>query len=255
MLAGKQRELLERHELFLEVGRAQLLEDGYEGLTIARIAETTGFSKGTVYQGGLRVPCFMRWPKTFAAGKTVDRIAAHIDVLPTVLEVCGVAPPKDVRLDGRSLMPFIREDPPDWPDRTLYFQWHRGDEPELYRACAARSQRYKLVNGQELYDLANDPGEQLDVAADYPDVVAEMRAGYEAWFEDVGSTRGYAPRRIHLGTPHENPVTLTRQDWRGTQNWGKKSIGHWEVHVARTGAYDLALRFDSLEDALQQLKA
>ncbi len=199
--------------------------------------------KGTVYEGGIRVPCFVRWPGALEAGKEIDRIAAHIDIVPTLLEACGAARPPDVSLDGISLMPLLRGDDVEWPDRTLYFQWHRGDEPELYRACAARGQRYKLVNGDELYDLVNDPGERRNIAAEHPDIVAEMRKGYEAWFRDVGSTRGYAPPRIPLGTPFENPVTLTRQDWRGADGWGDKDLGYWEVQVARTGAYAITLRF------------
>ena len=102
--------------------------------------------KGTVYEGGIHVPCFIRWPGQLAAGRVVDRIAAHIDMVPTLLEACGVAPPAGVRLDGKSLLPLLRGGPEDaWPDRTLFFQWHRGDRPEPGRAFAARSQQYKLL--------------------------------------------------------------------------------------------------------------
>ncbi|HEO70844.1 MAG TPA: arylsulfatase [Candidatus Hydrogenedentes bacterium] len=206
-------------------------------------------AKGSAYEGGIRVPFFVRWPGRLEAGKQVDRIGAHIDVLPTLLEACGVAKPEGVQLDGRSLWPLITGEDVDWPDRTLYFQWHRGDAPEMYRACAARGQRYKLVNGEELYDITNDPGEKHDIAAEHPDVVAEMRAGYEAWFKDVSATRGYAPPRIHIGTPHENPAVLTRQDWRGAEGWGRKDLGYWLVHVASGGNYDVTLTFDALEEA------
>ena len=205
--------------------------------------------KGTVYEGGIHVPCFVRWPARLEAGREVDRIAAHIDVFPTLLEACGVPEPPNVQLDGKSLLPLLAGDKADWPDRTLYFQWHRGDEPELYKSCAARSQQYKLVNGEELYDLAADPGEQNDIAAQHADMVARMRAGYDAWFEDVGATRGYAPPRIHLGTPHENPVTLTRQDWRGAEGWADKHLGYWEVRVARAGKYDVTLEFREMQSA------
>jgi len=199
--------------------------------------------KGSVYDGGIRVPCFLRWPGRLSAGREVDRIAAHIDLPLTILDACGVPAPEDVEFDGTSLLPLAAGEGADWPDRTLYFQWHRGDEPELYKSCAARSQRFKLVNGRELYDMAADPGEKKDVAEAHADVVAEMREGYEAWFEDVGSTRGYAPPRIHLGTRHENPMMLTRQDWRGAEGWSDEDLGHWEVHVARAGEYEVELRF------------
>jgi len=200
-------------------------------------------AKGTVYDGGIHVPCFMRWPGTLHRGREIDRVVAHIDLFPTLLEACRVPVPHGVRLDGRSLMPLLVSENTPWPDRMLCFQWHRGDAPELYRNCAVRSQRYKLVNGKELYDMAADPAEKNDVAAEHPDVVAEMRRAYEEWFRDVSSTRGYDPPRIHLGTPHENPSVLTRQDWRGAESWRDGNVGCWEVKVARSGAYDILLTF------------
>ncbi len=200
--------------------------------------------KGTVYQGGIRVPFFMRWTGRLKAGKKVDRIAAHIDILPTLLDASGVSKPADLSFDGASLLPLLKGEGPQWPDRTLYFQWHRGDEPELFRASAARSQRYKLVNGKELYDLVADRGERNDIAARQPDIVNRMRRGYEEWFRDVSATRGYDPPRIHLGTPFENPVILTRQDWRGPRaGWGANSVGYWEAKVARSAKYKVRLRF------------
>jgi len=204
--------------------------------------------KGSVYEGGIRVPFFVRWSGTLKAGKRIDRIAAHIDVLPTLLDACGVAAPATPSTDGINLLPLLRRDSIEWRDRTLYFQWHRGDEPELYRACAAGSQRHKLVNGKELYDIIADPGEKNDIAAEHPDVVERMRKGYEEWFGNVSATRGYDPPRIYLGTRFENPVILTRQDWRGPRaGWGRNSLGHWEIKVANTGSYEIRLRFRPAE--------
>ena len=199
-------------------------------------------NKGTVYEGGIRVPFFLRWPRMVKPGTKTDRLAAHIDVLPTLLEACGAPLPAGVKIDGRSLMPLVRGETRSWSDRTLFFQWHRGDEPQPFRACAARNQRWKLVDGKELYDLENDPAEAKDVASAQPEIVARLRKEYEAWFQDVSSTRGYAPPRIHLGTPHENPVVLTRQDWRGAgAGWAKDSAGHWEVQVAAAGKYEVVV--------------
>jgi arylsulfatase A-like enzyme len=198
-------------------------------------------AKGTVYQGGIRVPFFFRWPAQIQGGRTFDRIAAHIDVLPTVLEACGV-PRRGPPVDGLSLVPLLRSASGDWPDRTLFTQWHRGDEPQLFRDCAARTQQYKLVNGKELYDLTADPTESKDISAQQPQIAARLRKATEDWFRDVSSTRGYAPPRILLGTPHENPVILTRQDWRGPKaGWDEGSLGYWEVEVTAPGNYDVTL--------------
>jgi hypothetical protein len=206
--------------------------------------------KGTVYEGGIRVPFFLRWPQVVKPGARIDRVAAHIDVVPTLVEASGTSTARQLKLDGRSLMPLLRGEGKPWPDRTLFFQWHRSDEPELYRACAARNQRWKLVDGKELYDLENDPAEANDVAAQHPGIAAKLRKEYEEWFKDVSSTRGYAPPRIHLGTEHENPVILTRQDWRGPNaSWGAKSLGYWEVHVAERARYEISVRMAPAEAA------
>lgn len=212
--------------------------------------------KGSVHEGGIRVPFFIRWPGQLQPNREVDRIAAHIDLVPTLLEACHVSQPTGAAFDGVSLWPLLKGEKVEWPDRTLYFQWHRGDLPELYRAFAGRSQRYKLVqplganqplNSQpsfKLYDMETDPIERKDISTEHPDVVEQMRRGYELWFRDVSSARGYAPPRIHLGAPQENPVTLTRQDWRGPRaGWGTNSLGHWEVQVTRAGAYNIRLQF------------
>ena len=199
--------------------------------------------KGTVYQGGIRVPFFFRWPGQVKPAK-IDRIAAHIDVTPTLAEICGAKLPSGRTIDGKSLMPLLRGEGAGWADRTLYTQWHRGDVPELFRDCAARSQQYKLVNGKELYDISADPQEKNDLAASQPAVVTKMRKGVEEWFRSVAAERNFAPPRMALGAPQENPVTLTRQDWRGPKaGWDAGSIGHWEVEVAQAGRFDLTVRF------------
>jgi len=217
--------------------------------------------KGTTYEGGIHQFCYVRWPAQLQAGRRVDRIAGPFDLAPTLLELCGVAKPAAVKFDGRSLAPLLRGDAAAWPDRVLCFQWHRGDVPERYRAFAARSQEWKLVqslgvpekwNGKtdyRLYNIAVDPLEMNDLAAQQPARVAELKAAYEQWFGDVTGGRDYnAPSRIYLGTPHENPVLLTRQDWRGPQaTWGPKGVGYWEVQVATAAAYDVTLRFEALK--------
>lgn len=200
-------------------------------------------TKGTVYEGGIRVPCFVRWPARIRPGTRVQPIAAHIDLMPTLLDACGTAAPKGLRLDGVSLLPLLLEQKVDWPQRRLFFQWHRGDEPVAFRNCAVLTERWKMVDGKELYDLIVDPAEQNDVAAQHPDVAERLRADYEAWLKDVSATRGYAPPRIVVGTEHENPVTLTRQDWRSPTGWADEHCGHWEIRIAEAGVFDVTAEF------------
>lgn len=197
--------------------------------------------KGTPYEGGIRVPSFLRWPAKIQSGTTDSRIAAHIDFLPTVLDACGLPQPKDRKIDGHSLLA-----PP--VERSLFFQWHRGDAPEPFRNCAVLTDRWKLVGTgkqePELYDLPADPAETRNLAAAQPAIARQLRYQYDAWFRDVSAERGYAPPRIFIGTPHENPVILSRQDWRGPQaSWNPDGLGHYEIDVRVAGTYQIVLRF------------
>ena len=195
------------------------------------------------------------------AGQSSDRIAAHIDVLPTLLDACEVPVPEGVRLDGRSVLPLLEGKAEEWPDRTIYIQAHRGDVPVRFHNFVAINQDWTLLNDSgfgreklsqppqfELYDMAADPLQMYNVAAEQTGVAKQMRQAYETWFDDVSSTRAdnYAPPRIHLGTPHENPVVLTRQDWRRTSRdsgWQPDSRGFWELFVATAGRYDVTVTY------------
>ena len=126
--------------------------------------------KSDVYEGGVRSPFFAHWPGKLEPGVASDTVAAHIDVLPTILEACGVTLPPGLKLDGRSVWPLLRREPVKMKDRFLFVQSHRGDEPVLYHNFAVRTQRWKLVHnsgfGQErlpdrpikleLFDMTND---------------------------------------------------------------------------------------------------
>ena len=226
------------------------------GPTTQRFTAGLRDQKASVYEGGIRVPFFVRWPAKLPP-RTEDRIAAHIDVLPTLLEAAGVAGPTDRKIDGVSLLPRLLDANTPVAERTLYLQSHRGNEPQLYRNFAALSQRYKLVQPKnfrdpmpanpvfELYDLDADAGEENNLAEQEQGVVARLKESYEAWFEDVSSTRGYDPPRIPLGAEHENPVTLTRQDWRvvGPDGYGDENLGYWEIEAALAGEYEVRFRF------------
>jgi len=220
--------------------------------------------KGTPLEGGIHQFCFIRWPAQLKAGRQVDRIAAAIDLAPTLLDLCGVPKPERVKFDGGSLAPLLRGEAVAWPDRMLFFQWHRGDAPERYRNFAARSQDWKLVqplggmterwDGKtdfQLYDMAHDPLEMRNVAADNPERVAALKTAYEAWFKDVTRDGDYTvPPRICVGAPQENPVLLTRQDWRGPKaSWSPEGIGYWELNVVTGARYDIKLRFDPAKAA------
>jgi hypothetical protein len=129
--------------------------------------------------------------------------------------------------------------------------------PQPEHHFAARSSRWKLVRSSgfgnerpdpsvpwELFDMQADPYETRNVAEQHPEVVAELRRQYTAWFADVSQTRpdNYAPVRLSIGSPHENPTVLTRQDWRGA-DWRPDDRGHWEIDVVEAGRFDVTVRW------------
>lgn len=218
--------------------------------------------KSSVYEGGIRSPFWVHWPARLEAGHASAVAAAHIDVLPTVLDAAGVEVPPDLRLDGRSLLPLLTgAEDAEWADRHLVIQSHRGDVPVRYHNFMIRDDRWKLVHASgfggesfegeptfELYELATDPLEEVDVADRNPEVVAALRGAYDTWFDDVGSTRpnNYAKLRIHIGTSHESVTVLTRNDWQPARNrsWGQpQANGAWDLQVTATAPYDIGLLF------------
>ena len=218
--------------------------------------------KGSVYDGGIRVPFIVRWPARLKP-REVSLPAAHIDIVPTLLEAIGQSSRSPEGMDGISLMAILEGTVEGLPRRTLYFQWHRGNVPQLFRHFAAVGPRYKLLQPSrnetlpavelELYDLLEDPGESRNLAPEHPAIVSEMQKSYQAWFQDVSGTRGYDPPRIALGSEYENPVILTRQDWRmvGPDGWSDSHLGYWEVEVKESASYDVRLEFSALDEATE----
>ncbi|MHC4250515.1 MAG: arylsulfatase [Planctomycetota bacterium] len=208
--------------------------------------------KGSEYDGGHRVPFFIRWPGGgVPAGRDVRTLSAHIDVLPTLMELCGLRSPSEVAFDGRSLASFALGRITIWPGRAIVVDSQRIPYPQKWRRCAVMTREWRLVNGKQLYDIRNDPGQKRDVAAEHPAEVANLRAAYERWWESI-SPRFDTPARTVLGSESENPLTLTCHDWhqgKGPTPWnhghirkGVRSNGHWEVEVEREGTYEIELR-------------
>lgn len=147
--------------------------------------------KVTPYQGGTRVPSFWRWPSGFRGGVDCSALTAHIDVFPTLAEIAGVelSRGEKAQVEGRSLLPLLRDPNADWPDRTLVThvgRWEKGQvEAAKFTNCSIRDARYTLVNNKELYDLKVDPGESHNVIDEHPDEAARLRAAYDRWWSDV----------------------------------------------------------------------
>lgn len=214
--------------------------------TMRYVGEMRGM-KTNIHEGGIRSPFWLHWPAKITPGSKVDALTAHIDVMPTILEACG-AKAGPHALDGRSFLGlFTTPETTEWPNRQLVIQSHRGTSAKRYHHFMLRDGDWKLLHASgfgkesfagepafELYDLKNDPEEQTNLAAKRPEVLTRLKKDYETWFADVSNTRpnNYAPPRVIIGTPHENPTALSRQDWLGT-SWAGGAMGHWVVDVAK----------------------
>ena len=148
-------------------------------------------AKGTPYLGGTRAMGFFRWPGTLKAAP-VKALAAHVDLFPTLAALAGAKVPASPTLDGRSLVPMLENPSAAWPDRYLFThvgRWAKGKAAESkYAKCRVRNTRYSMVNlgaQWELYDLAVDRGEKFDLAKQRPQVVKEMSAAYDKWWDEV----------------------------------------------------------------------
>lgn len=150
----------------------------YNGGTDSTFFESTGplrGLKGSVYEGGIRVPLIARWPGRIAAGKVTGHIAAMWDVLPTVCEITGTEAPAGI--DGISLAPTLLGKGGQKEHEYLYWEYPAGGGQQAVRSGDFKAVRQNMLRGPirtELYDLRNDVGEQRDIAADHPEVVRRM---------------------------------------------------------------------------------
>lgn len=202
--------------------------------------------KTTYYDGGHRAACFLRWPRGKLRGpRDVDALTQVQDLLPTLIDLCGLPKPAAARFDGTSLAPLLSGKNDALRDRMLVVQY--GQTPARWQ-CAVLWNKWRLVHGDELYDLRTDPAQARNVAADHAEVLQKMRDYYEQWWQGVEPLLGqFTP--IVLGADQENPVTLSAADWAdvycdnmGHLRRGEPVTGPWHVLVQTDGDYEISLR-------------
>lgn len=168
--------------------------------------------KGSTDEGGARVPFFVRWPGKIEAGREIDRIASHIDVLPTLAALAGARLPEG-QVEGRSLLPLLEGKTDGWEDRYLFnhvCRWPTGADPEDFRDVnfSVRSQKYRYVGarggggggggkgkgkkgaaatpaGPELYDMEADPGQTKNLVAEHPGIAGAMQAAFDRYWTEA----------------------------------------------------------------------
>ena len=207
--------------------------------------------KGSEWDGGHRVPCYFHWPAgKVAGGRDVAALSAHVDLLPTLVELLELDKPAGRPVDGVSLGGALLGRPAPMPPRTLFAHVQRAFLPPKWTRSAAMTERWRLIGGKELYDIIADPGQKTDVAAAHPDVVARLRADYEKWWASLAPDLARTVR-YGLGGA-ENPTTLASHDWLmpGVEQaaWHQSHVargslinGPWAVEVEKPGTYEITL--------------
>jgi len=138
--------------------------------------------KGSLYDGGIRVPWAMSWPGVIKAGSVINTPVITMDILPTVFEAAGESVPAEWELDGSSLMPLFSASKNQFPKRTLYWR-RRGSKGPI----ALREENWKLLlrntsdQKPELYNLATDIGESRNVAPENPKVLKRLQSKLDVW--------------------------------------------------------------------------
>lgn len=207
--------------------------------------------KGSTDEGGVRSPLFMRWPGQIPAGRRVPQITAAIDLLPSLAELAKVDVPDDRPLDGISFVPWLTTGN-DTPTERLIFSHWAGK-------VSVRSQQYRLDTQGQLYDMAHDPGQTVDVAADVPAVAQQLRTALADWKRDVLSQLERVDRPFTVGYP-QFPIThLPARD--GVPHGGVERSGKapncsffrnwtstddemtWDIDVATAGRYDVTMYY------------
>lgn len=216
--------------------------------------------KAELYEGGHRVPFFISWPAgKFASPRDIDDLAHFQDVLPTLIELCGLKTDKRVRFDGISLAPVLRGEKNLHRDRMLAihfsrmpmgFEYPSGESPSVMHreGAAILWRKWRLLGGRELYDLANDPMQERNIIEQHPEVAGRMNAYLDEWWRGVKDIAN-EPQRTMIGSDRENPILLTACEWmdvfvdqQGQVRNGSRKNSYWLLQVDQPGEYEFELR-------------
>lgn len=216
-------------------------------------------AKGSPYDGGHHVPCFIYWPAGgIKEARDINTLTAHIDLLPTLVDLCHLENHGHL-VDGKSLRPLLYGKESEWKPRVIVTDSQREEHLIKWKDTAVMTQQWHLVSPTpdgdeskiELYDIVKDPGQKTNIAAQHPEVVQKLKSDYEVWWKEV-STSADKYVRIVLGDRHDNPTRLSCMDWHGNDSikvWNQMQLrtgpvanGFWTVDISQTGRYRFELR-------------
>ncbi len=206
--------------------------------------------KGSLDEGGVRVPFFMRWSGHLPAGHQVTKIAGAIDLLPTLTDLAGISRSEPKPIDGVSLKPLLTKSTAPWPDRTIFSSYGR--------RMSVRTDRYRLSDKGQLFDMIKDPGQRKDIAKQQPHVLADLKTQRSKWQTSIwpnGQKQGGRPFVIGHGGCIDTQLPVRDAKSEGTikrtsrhpncsyfTHWTSlKDRITWNVDVATEGVYHVEL--------------
>ena len=209
-------------------------------------------TKNSEYDGGHRVPFFISYPNmNINGGKDINELTAHIDVLPTLAKLCNIDLP-NLKIDGSDMSSVILGDKKTINREYVITDSQRVQSPIKWRKSAVMSDKMRLVNGEELYDISKDPGQENDIAKQNTTLVAKMRDHYDEWWNSVSAKFNQFPV-IVLGSDNQNPIELTCHDTHVHDSkipWNQDYIreakknpigGNFTVEFEKTGKYQIEI--------------
>lgn len=216
---------------------------------------TTGYNaglkgtKGSHYDGGHRVPFFISWPNgEILHGEKINGLTAHVDMLPTLAEMAGIPFTEKKPLDGTSIAGLLTGEAKA-KNRMLVVDTQRNQLPKKGRNSCVMSTEWRLINGKELYNTLNDPGQKKDISNQHPEKVKEMQEFYNQWWSTISPDVRYA--EIPLGDKAANPVLITVHDMHTNDPipWNQVQIregiffpkGFYSINIKESGKYRIKM--------------
>lgn len=229
-------------------------------------------AKCSLWEGGHRVPCFVHWPDgKLGAPRDIGGLTQAQDILPTLIELCGLERKRPTPLDGISLAPALRGEEAVPEERMLTMNYSRmpfTDYPtpdshsRLRREGAAVLwKRWRLLEATALYDLERDPLQETNVIDRHPEIAARMLGALDEWWQGV-EPAAHEIQRIVIGNEKENPMMLSACEWTDVfvdqqrqVRIGERKNSYWHLEVERAGTYTFELRRWPRESGLKLTEA
>lgn len=211
--------------------------------------------KGSTDEGGVRSPLYLRWTAGVAAGTVIPEIASARDLLPTLCDLAGIPCDVDKPLDGVSLAPLLHGNSDDWPSRELISHWKN--------KVSIRSQRFRLGDKGQLFDMVADPGQRKNVAKQHPEVAASLNEKLQQYRGEFLPTYNNDDRPFVIAHPDSDFTQIPARDGiaQGTiersnrfpncsyfRNWTSTNDKiTWTAEVGAWGTYEVDIYYAAKE--------